>query len=147
MLALVVAGCAAAPGAGSAAGSSPLALTATTLTGDRFDAAALDGIPVAPWFWAPWCTICRAEAPDVAAAAAEYQGRVRLLGVPGRGDEPAMRAFVDEAGTGGITHLVDSDGALWSRFGVVAQPVGLGEQVRHALGPACGPRWPAPGPP
>lgn len=122
VLALVLAGCGGAPGTRPAADAPPLAFTATTLTGDRLDVATLGGTPVALWFWAPWCTICRAEAPDVATVAAQYQGRVRLIGVPGRGDVPAMQAFVAETGTGGFTHLVDADGALWSRFGVVAQP-------------------------
>jgi len=33
-----------------------------------------------------------------------------------------MRAFVSETGTGAFTHVVDADGALWTRFGVVSQP-------------------------
>jgi hypothetical protein len=58
----------------------------------------------------------------VAAVAAEYEGRVTFLGVPGRGAVGQMREFVDDTGTGGLTHIVDTDGALWQRFGVVAQP-------------------------
>ncbi len=99
-----------------------LAFTATTLDGTALDVSTLKGTPVALWFWAPWCTICRAEAPDVARVAAEFDGRVRLIGIPGRGEVDAMRGFVGDTGTGAITHVVDADGALWSRFGVVAQP-------------------------
>jgi hypothetical protein len=58
----------------------------------------------------------------VAAVAAEYEGRVAFLGVPGRGDVPEMQEFVADTGTGELTHVVDADGALWQRFGVVAQP-------------------------
>lgn len=58
----------------------------------------------------------------MAAVAAEYQGRVRFLGVPGRGDVAEMRDFVKDTGTGGVTHVVDTDGALWQRFGIVGQP-------------------------
>jgi hypothetical protein len=47
---------------------------------------------------------------------------VTLLGVPGLGPEGDMREFVEDTGTGGIRHLVDSDGSLWQRFGVVSQP-------------------------
>jgi thiol-disulfide isomerase/thioredoxin len=93
-----------------------------TLDGATLDAATLAGTPVVLWFWAPWCTICRAEAPDVAAVAAEFDGRVRVLGVPGRGEIEAMREFVADTGTAGITHVTDVDGALWNRFGVVTQP-------------------------
>lgn len=72
--------------------------------------------------WAPWCTVCRAEASDVTAVAAEFAGRVRVLGVPGRGEVEAMRGFVSDTGTRGITHVADVDGALWNSFGVVSQP-------------------------
>ena len=99
-----------------------LAFTGTTLDGTTLDVSTLKGTPVALWFWAPWCTVCRAEAPDVARVAAEFDGRVRLIGIPGRGEVGAMHGFVGDTGTGAITHVVDADGALWSRFGVVAQP-------------------------
>jgi thiol-disulfide isomerase/thioredoxin len=99
-----------------------LGFRATTLEGSPFDAASLTGTPVVLWFWAPWCTICRAEAPDVAAVAAEYEGRVTFLGVPGLGEVADMREFVADTGTAGMTHVVDADGALWQRFGVVSQP-------------------------
>ncbi|WP_300009035.1 hypothetical protein [Pseudonocardia sp.] len=58
----------------------------------------------------------------MAAVAAEYEGRVRFVGVPGRGELADMRGFVADTGTGALTHVVDEDGALWQGFGVVAQP-------------------------
>lgn len=58
----------------------------------------------------------------MAAVAAEYEGRVTFLGMPGRGAVPEMKEFVADTGTGGLTHVVDADGALWQRFGVVSQP-------------------------
>lgn len=74
----------------------------------------------------------------MAAVAAEYEGRVRFLGVPGRGGIGEMRDFVADTGTGGLTHVVDADGALWQRFGVVAQPafafVGTDGSVRTHRG-------------
>lgn len=108
--------------AGVQSGSKALSFTASTLTGTRLDVSTLAGSPVVLWFWAPWCTICRAEAPDVAKVAADLDGRVRFLGVPGIGREPDMRAFVEDTGTGGFVHVVDSDGSLWQRFGVISQP-------------------------
>lgn len=102
--------------------SDALSFTASTLAGNKMDVSSLAGEPVVLWFWAPWCTICRAEAPDVAKVAAEFGGRVRFLGVPGIGQEKDMRAFVKDTGIGGFDQLVDSDGSLWKRFGVVAQP-------------------------
>ncbi len=110
----------ASPGGGAAA--SPLDFTAETVSGSRLDAATLAGKPTVLWFWAPWCTVCRAEGPDVAAVAKELGGDVQIVGVAGRGEVPAMRDFVSDTGTGQITHLVDADGSLWAKFGVVSQP-------------------------
>ena len=45
-----------------------------------------------------------------------------VLGVPGRGEVDAMQAFVSDTGVGTITHVADTDGTLWNRFGVVSQP-------------------------
>ena len=108
--------------AGRTAPADPLAFTARTLAGSELDASTLAGKPVVLWFWTPWCTICRAEAPDVAAVAADLQGQVALIGVPGRGPVADMRSFVRDTGTGDLQHLVDVDGSLWQRFGVVSQP-------------------------
>lgn len=159
-LALALGGCAgassgpdasAADGAASAdqvpgSGLAPLEGGVSTLTGSAFDAASVAGEPVILWFWAPWCTICRAEAPDVAEVAAELEASgssVALLGVPGRGEVPAMEDFVADTGTGAITHLVDADGSLWRSYGVLTQPAfalidagGRVETVNGALGAA-----------
>jgi thiol-disulfide isomerase/thioredoxin len=96
---------------------------ATTLADDAaFDGAALaDGDSVV-WFWAPWCTICRAEAPEVAAVAEQFAADVTLIGVPGRGDLDEIRDFVDDTGTGSLTHVADLGGDIWSAFGVYGQP-------------------------
>ncbi len=95
---------------------------ATPLDGVSFDASSLAGSDAVVWFWAPWCTSCRAEAPEVAEIAERFAGRIRVIGVPGRGELDAMRAFVDDTGTGSITHLADLDGDVWSAFGVYGQP-------------------------
>lgn len=113
-----------APGAdgGSTAVPASLAFTATTLDGATFDGAGLAGTDAVAWFWAPWCTTCRAEAPDVAEVAAAYDGRVQLLGVGGRGEVAEMEGFVAETGTDGLTHVVDESGDIWAGFDVFAQP-------------------------
>lgn len=110
----------AAPGA---AGAAAPAFTAATLDGGEFDSAAhfAEG-PAVLWFWAPWCTICRAEAPEVLAVAEEFAGEVTVVGVAGRGEVDEMADFVADTGTGSLEHVVDSTGAIWSDFGVVAQP-------------------------
>lgn len=103
-------------------GAQATAFTATTLDGVDLDVATFAGSPLVLWFWAPWCTICRAEGPDVARAAADLEGQVTFLGVPGLGSEDDMRDFVEDTGTSGFTHVVDADGSVWQRFGVVYQP-------------------------
>lgn len=133
LAAVALAGCGAgaAPGSPDGAGSTepaaaapaPPAFTATTLGGDVFDSAAeFADSPTVLWFWAPWCTICRAEAPEVLAVADELAGDVRVVGVAGRGAADEMRDFVDDTGTGALDHVVDADGSIWSAYGVVAQP-------------------------
>lgn len=66
--------------------------------------------------------MCRAEAPDVARVADELAGEVRFVGIAGRGPVPDMQEFVSDTGTDGFTHVADSDGTLWTQFGVVSQP-------------------------
>jgi thiol-disulfide isomerase/thioredoxin len=103
--------------------ASPWSFSAPTLDdGAAFEAASLEGTPTVLWFWAPWCVSCRAEAPEVVAAAGEFADRVTLVGVAGRGEVPAMEGFVADTDTGSLTHVVDADGAIWSQFGVFAQP-------------------------
>lgn len=99
-----------------------LSFTAAQLDGGEFDATSLRGRPTVLWFWAPWCTTCRSEAPDVMESADEFDGTVEIIGVAGRGDVDAMEQFVEETGTGGLVHVVDDDGGIWTDFQVAAQP-------------------------
>jgi thiol-disulfide isomerase/thioredoxin len=110
------------PRAASPAVPKQLAFHAKTLDGADFSGASLAGKPVVLWFWAPWCTICRAEAEGVANVAKRLQGTVTFLGVAGRDSEPAMRRFVADTKTGSFPHLADTDGRLWASFGVTSQP-------------------------
>lgn len=108
--------------ADAAAGFGQTFASGQSLGDATFDGESLDGVDAVVWFWAPWCTVCRAEAPDVAEVAAEYGDRLQIIGVAGRGEVPAMDDFVAETGTAGFTHVADLDGSIWSSFGVFAQP-------------------------
>lgn len=115
------------PSATGAATDAPIAFaevfaSTTPLDGDAFDGAELVGTDAVVWFWAPWCSSCRAEAPEVAEVAERYAERVTFVGVPGRGQLDAMREFVDDTGTSALTHAADLDGSVWSAFGVYGQP-------------------------
>lgn len=112
-------------GTGPAASASvlPAALVgATTIDGQPFDATALAGRPTVVWFWAPWCVICRGEAPNVASIASRYAGKVNFVGVAGRGTAPEMRDFVKKTHTEAITHLDDGSGEIWLAYKIYAQP-------------------------
>lgn len=99
-----------------------LSFTAAELSGGELDASTLQGTDVVLWFWAPWCTTCRAEAPNVVEVADAFDGEVEVIGVAGRGQVADMERFVEETGTGGFTHVVDGDGSIWSQFEVIDQP-------------------------
>lgn len=101
--------------------SSSLSFESVTTDGDAFDASALDGADVVLWFWAPWCTICRTEAPSVVAAAATNSD-VRVIGVASSGSLEEMQAFVADTETSALTHVADVSGDVWRQFEVVAQP-------------------------
>ncbi|SDS76236.1 Thiol-disulfide isomerase or thioredoxin [Paraoerskovia marina] len=96
--------------------------TAPTVSGGEIDAAALAGEPTVFWFWAPWCTVCRGEAPSVTQVAEDLDGEVTFVGVAGLGETDAMVEFVDSTGVTGFEHVVDADGSIWTGFGVVSQP-------------------------
>lgn len=125
--------------AGAAAGGPTF--TAARIGGGEFDAASIQGKDTVLWFWAPWCTTCRSEAPDVLESAAEFDGSVQVIGVAGRGEVADMEDFIGDTGTGDLVHLVDGDGSIWSQFEVISQPAfafiddsGDVEVVSSALG-------------
>ncbi|MCB2413423.1 redoxin family protein [Demequina sp. TTPB684] len=99
-----------------------LTFQATTVSGEAFDGTDLAGTDTILWFWASWCPTCQAEAPGVAAAAAQLPEGVTMYGVPGKSDQAGMENFIDSYDLDGIEHIVDGDGSLWSTFEVPYQP-------------------------
>ena len=71
--------------AGGAAVPEELSFTAETIEGASFDGTSLAGKDAVLWFWAPWCTECRREAPHVAASQADNPD-VSFVGVAGLGE-------------------------------------------------------------
>jgi thiol-disulfide isomerase/thioredoxin len=102
-------------------GQSELTFTATTVDGEPFDAASLEGKPAVFWFWAPWCSTCAAEAPYVLDLAKQYGDRVNVVGVASLGQRSEMAEFIERTGTSSLTHLNDEVGAVWQHFGITAQ--------------------------
>ena len=84
------------------------AFTGTTLEGAPFEGAALEGKPAVVWFWAPWCPTCRAQSPNLARLAEEYDGEVSVVGVGSLDNADAIGEVAAEIP--GVTHLVDLEG-------------------------------------
>jgi thiol-disulfide isomerase/thioredoxin len=59
----------------------PVELTGEDLDGDPVDISDYRGRPVVVVVWGSWCGPCRAEAPDVVAAANQIGGKAQFLGI------------------------------------------------------------------
>jgi len=120
-----------------------LAFSATTVDGQPFDGATIAGQDAVLYFWAPWCTVCRAEAPELPGVASEFEGEATFYGVAGLSpDVAAMQGFVNDTGTQSLTHIADTDGTIYTGFGVSSQTTfafvnddGTIEIVRGPLSP------------
>lgn len=98
-----------------------LQFTAKTVDGQDFSGESVLGKPAMFWFWAPWCPTCQREAPMVGQLA-DAHPEVTFVGVAALDQLPAMQQFVDQYPVKGFSHLADTDGAVWAKFGVTQQP-------------------------
>ncbi|WP_434587207.1 redoxin domain-containing protein [Streptomyces sp. A5-4] len=107
----------------SPSGAVPEALrfTGTTLDGEPFDGATLAGKPAVLWFWAPWCPKCKAQGPETAKVAAEFKGKVNVVGVAGLDQPEAMKKFVSSTKIDGFPNLSDEPGTIWKKFEITEQ--------------------------
>ena len=96
--------------------------SSTTLDGQSVTQANFEGKPTIMWFWAPWCSVCRGEAPTISEVASELDGSVDVVGVAALGSTEEMDTFVSDTGIGNISNLNDPDAEVWSVFGVASQP-------------------------
>ena len=107
----------------SAAVATPLPVfSSATLEGRSVTQADYEGKPTIMWFWAPWCTVCRAEAPTLAKVANQLDGSVEVVGVAALGSIDEMKTFVSDTGIENFPQLADPDAEVWGVFGVAAQP-------------------------
>jgi thiol-disulfide isomerase/thioredoxin len=119
---LLIAGLAVSCGSDGALDPTALEFSAPDLDGQTVDAVSFEGSDTVLWFWAPWCTVCRAEAPAVVEVAAGLDDEIEIVGVAGRGSTDEMRAFVSDTETNELRHVVDESGDIWSAFEVSTQP-------------------------
>ena len=99
-----------------------LDFAADTVDGASFDGRSLAGRDALVYFWAPWCAICRREAPALPELVNGYPD-LAFVTVGGSSPDPdAMADFVDDVGFGDFTNVADLSGDVWSRFAVTYQP-------------------------
>ena len=113
---------AAQPSEAPAAVPEQLDFTAETVDGATFDGSSLAGKDALVYFWAPWCSTCRREAPGVVDTVGSYE-ELAFVTVGGRsGDPAAMADFVADVGFDNETNVADLSGDIWARFEVTLQP-------------------------
>ncbi|MBV7697540.1 redoxin domain-containing protein [Streptomyces sp. TRM70350] len=110
-------------GPGTAAVPQALRFTGTTVDGKPFDAATLAGRPTVLWFWAPWCPTCKAQGPETAKVAEQFEGQAHVIGVAGLDTPQAMKDFVGDTGVGTFPNLADEAGDIWKKFEITQQSV------------------------
>lgn len=98
-----------------------LAFQSETVGGTTFEGSSLEGEPAVIWFWAPWCSTCRAQIDGVSSLAAKLEGKVSFVGVGSLDDAAAIDGFAAAVPGDDITQLTDPQGEVWRHFGVTAQ--------------------------
>ncbi len=96
-----------------------LEFTGRTVDGASFRGSSVAGKPVVLWFWAPWCAVCRSQAPDVTALSAKYGDDLAVIGIGSLDSGSAIAGFADDVP--GPVHLSDPNGDLWKRFRIAQQ--------------------------
>jgi thiol-disulfide isomerase/thioredoxin len=84
----------------------------------------LRGAPVVVNFWAAWCVPCESEAPDLAAVARQYEGRVQFLGVDIFDEREAAREFILRYDWP-YPSVFDFNGEIRDGLGYIGQPITL----------------------
>ena len=121
VVALVLAGCS------SPATSSGPNLPLVDL--DEFNALLAESTqPVVVNVWASWCLPCRAEAPLLIEAFAEYGEQVAFIGLAYNDNQPGAREFLAEFDLP-FPHYFDFDGVVLAEYG------GLGVPRTYFFGP------------
>ena len=96
-------------------------LSAQRLDGEgeyQLSALADKDEPTLLWFWAPWCTVCNAEAGKIEQLAADLD----VVAIGGRDEVANAPAFVARHGLTTPTLLFDEPMAIWEHYRIPAQP-------------------------
>lgn len=79
------------------------------------------GYPVVVNFWASWCIPCKEEAPELAAAAKRYRGRVVFLGIDIQDFAGDARKFMDDVDAPYVS-VRDGTSKTHSAYGLTGVP-------------------------
>ena len=91
-------------------------LSGEDLEGEPLDIADLRGKPVVVVVGGSWCSPCRAEAPEVVAAAEELEGRASFVGINLRDPSPAKPLAYERAFEVPYPSFFSPDGAEMLAF-------------------------------
>ena len=103
----------------------------TVITAEQFDSMFESGLPVFLDVYADWCGPCRAVAPNVAALAEEYKGRIEVFKFDS--DSPGADPILEKLKVKSIPLLlIFKNGEVWRRTGY-ADLAELREAVEKVL--------------
>lgn len=80
------------------------------------------GKPMLLWFWAPHCTFCRGEAPELLEFEKTYGEQLTILGLGAQDDYDQAVDFLADTGTQNLEMVWDKTGKSWLHFKVTNQP-------------------------
>lgn len=83
---------------------------------------SVDGKPTLLWFWAPHCSRCRAESPELLSFAAEYGDKIQVVGLGAQDSLSQAEDFLDDTGTQALEMVWDKTGSSWVHYKVTNQP-------------------------
>jgi thiol-disulfide isomerase/thioredoxin len=123
---LLLAGCSSGNAAPAPSGSSLLPATPDALP--QMDPATFNamlaeqrGTPVVVNIWASWCPPCRAEAPELSAAAARFRGKVQFIGVNAQDDRGGAADYIGQYGLP-YPSVFDPSNAIAVSYGLYSPP-------------------------
>jgi peroxiredoxin len=100
-------------------------LSATRMDGKGdFDLAQLASAqtPTLLWFWAPWCSICNAEAGEIQRLAEDARGELAVVAIGGRDELANGPEFVARHGLRSPRLLFDESMSVWNAYRIPGQP-------------------------
>jgi cytochrome c biogenesis protein CcmG/thiol:disulfide interchange protein DsbE len=108
---------------GSDAGTTPGRADLPAITGPELERRLSESSrPAVVNVWASWCLPCRAEAPLLNDAFAQYGDRIEFIGVDVQDTQDGAKGFLDEFGLE-FDHLFDPGRSVPRHYGGIGTPI------------------------